>query len=320
MLACARKTLAYCISDLEGYLRELTCRREHPDPLIIDAIRDAVDHTAVFLFIKPGCRFCEGALKLLSEHYPQAKSLSREGSTRPYRVGLAHALGVAPGNISYPAIWIRGVYVGGADDLFTLHSRGMLEEKLLAPHLVMAPMGAGLVKTNPKFCTQLAGSHAHLQTDGPCQASTSKWFCFQTKSYAQVIRTMSVFHVAVLALMLVCLEAGTDPGASVAGFCCIFLFFDLAAYILLGATPLTIFGNISTWLVWNVKGESIPAVPYKLVWLVYVLGLGRAGVLCARSEAYEGSVALCWQNNTAEFRAGLTTGIINSGVLAVFRF
>ena len=318
MSACAKKALGYCTSDAEGYLRELTCHREQPDPLVLDAIRDAVDHTTVFLFVKPGCGFCERASKLLSDNYPQAKALSRDGSTRPYRVGLAHALGIAPGNMSFPAIWIRGVYVGGADDLSNLHAAGMLEEKLRAPHLAMAPMGAGLVKTTPKFCTKLAGSHAHLQTDGPCRASTSKWYCFQTKSYAQVIRTMSVFHVAVLALMLVCLEAGSYPGADAAAVCFVILFVDLVLYICLGATPLTIFGNISTWLVWNVKGESIPALPYKLVWLAYVLALGRAGVLCI--DTFDGNLPLCWQNNTGDFRAGLTGGIVNSGFLAVFRF
>jgi glutaredoxin len=320
MSTCAKKTLGYCASDAEGYLRELTCRKERPDPLILDAIRDAIDGHAVFLFVKPGCGFCEKAKALLKDVYPQAKALSREGSTRPYRIGLAHALGVAPGNVSFPAVWIRGVFVGGADDLFKLHAARTLEEKLLAPHTPMAPMGAGLVKTRPKFCTQLAGSHAHLQTDGPCQASTSKWFCFQTKSYAQVIRTMSVFHVAVLAVMLVCLEAGTDVGASVAAVWTVVLFVDLVLFILLGATPLTLFGNLSTWLVWNVKGESIPALPYKFVWFVYVLALGRAAVLCSGNDAYDGSVALCWQNNTEEFRVGLTSGIVNSGFLAVFRF
>ena len=319
MPACAKRALGYCVSDAEGYLRELTCRREQPDPLILDAIRDAVDRHACFLFTKPGCRFCEHAEALLADSYPDVDACARVGSTRPYRIGLAHALGVAPGNMSFPAVWIRGVYIGGADELTKMHSAGTLQERLSAPHQPMAPMGAALIKTRPKFCTQLAGSHAHLQTDGPCSASTSKWFCFQTKSYAQVIRMMSVFHVVALTIVLVCCEAGTQVGAGVASVICVLLLADLSFYILLGATPLTVFGNISTWLVWNVKGESIPALPYKAVWLVYVLTLGSATTLCGGDE-YSGDVALCWQNNRGKFRAGLSWAIINSGVLAVFRF
>ena len=130
---------------------------------------------------------------------------------------------------------------------------------------------------------------------------------------------MSAFHVVILAMVLICLEARTNAGASIAFVLSAILFVDLAVYILLGATPLTIIGVLSTWLVWNVKGESIPALPYKFVWLVYLVMMVRAALQCSE-EPYDGSLALCWSNNTSEFRTTLASGIFNSGLLALFRF
>ena len=142
------RVLGYCAADAEGYWRGLTCRKEQPDPLVLDAIRDAVDRHAVFVFVKPGCGYCERAMELLSKFYPDAKARYRVGSTRPYRIGLARALGIAPGNISFPAEWIRGSYVGGADDLSRLHAAGLLEERLREPSRD-GTMGSGLPKSKP---------------------------------------------------------------------------------------------------------------------------------------------------------------------------
>ena len=129
---------------------------------------------------------------------------------------------------------------------------------------------------------------------------------------------MSVFHVAVLTLILTCCELGTQGAMIFASILCGFLFLDLTMYTLLGATPLTLLGNLSTWIVWNVKGESVSALPYKIVFLAYLLVMGRAFVVCADNSYVD--VASCWTNNTGEFRTELITGITNSASLAVFRF
>ena len=117
-------------------------------------------------------------------------------------------------------------------------------------------------------------------------------------------------------VMLACGESnsltGVTVGLVIAGVLCV----DLSLYVCFGATPLTIIGNISKWLVWNVKGDAVPAIPYKVVFLVYVLSLGRMLLTCT---AYENSL-LCWQNNTKEYRGALIGGVVNSGALAVFRF
>lgn len=306
----------YLKNDLTTYLKEFTCSTTKTDPQILQAIKTTVETQCLVVFTKPGCGFCKRAKALLSEHYTNENIplVEINGATKPYRVALAHVLGTSI--ISFPMVYINGNFVGGSDDVLRLHNQDQIHALIRGPRKTMPPFGQGILKTKPLFTTQLAGSEILLREGGPCDSSSAKWYLFQTKSYAQVIRMMSVFHVALLLLMLACGESnsltGVTIGLVIAGVLCV----DLSLYVCFGATPLTVFGNISKWLVWNVKGDAVPAIPYKVVFLVYVLALGRMLLTCT---AYDNSL-LCWQNNTEEYRGALIGGVVNSGALAVFRF
>ena len=191
-----------------------------------------------------------------------------------------------------------------------------LTSKIQGERSPMAEFGKGMIKTRPMFCSMLAGSEVSLATTGPCDSSTSKWYCFQTKSYAQVIRMMALLQVIVLLIVLGCGESNTLIGTNIAIVLIAVLSIDLIIFVLLGATPLTIFGNISKWLVWNVKGDAVPSIPYKFVFGTYILALGQILITCNTCD----TSLECFQSNIVEYRATLIVGIINSGALAIFRF
>jgi len=305
---------SYCRDDLLSYIREFTCHQDRADPLVLDAIRTFVEKERVAIFVKPGCGFCVRTKALFSQHYPQVSVHSVIGSAHPYRIALARTLGVSA--VSFPAVFIQGKYIGGADAVSKLHNSNMLFAATNKDRTPMAPIGTAMVKTKPVFFSQLAGSHAHVETDGPCDASTSRWYCFQTKSFAQVIRGMSFIHVAILILILLCGESNSLMALNVAAVVVVLFLVDLIMYVVFGATPLTVAGNVTTYFVWNFKGNAVPAVPYKVVWFVYILAIVRSITICNNYD----NVQLCWLNNTVEYRVGLTSGIVNSGFLAVFRF
>jgi len=310
----SKKCCSYIREDLHSYLKEFTCQQPKSDPATLATIKHHIENNTIILFVKPGCGFCERTKTLFKQHYPTTPFHTVIGSTKAMRIGLAHALGISA--VSFPTIWIQGVYVGGADATASLHSRNELTSMISNQRIEMAPFGTGLIKTKPVFMTQLAGSHARLETDGPCDSSTSKWYCFQTKSYAQVIRMMSFLHILIMVIALIGGESNSLIGMYITTAVGLVLLVDLVLFTTFGATPLTIFGNISTWLVWNTKGDAVPNIPYKVVFFVYILGFGSFFSTCS---SYSDPLT-CWQNNTLEFRGGIIGSIVNSSMLAVFRF
>jgi glutaredoxin len=313
------KALAWLRADLTSYLLEFTCRKSRPDPEILQIIRSAVEQHTIVVFEKPGCGFCRRAKNLLAEHYSDdlaTPAHTLTGSTPEFRLALSHALGIS--SVTFPVIYCNGEYLGGADDLARSHNQETLRVKIQGGHTPMAAFGSGMTKTRPTLCSQLAGSNVAMSNGSCLDDSTSKWYFFQTKSYAQVIRMMSFFHVCIFVIMLACAETNSAGGIAAALIIGVLFMAELVAFVSLGATPLTLFGNLSTWLVWNVKGDAVPAIPYKFVFVVYIFALARMLSTCADPK-YE-SVSHCWQNNTAEYRGGLIGGVVNSGALAAFRF
>jgi hypothetical protein len=227
---------------------------------------------------------------------------------------------LALSEVTFPAIYIQGSFVGGGDDVARLHQDDALKG-LLDRDRVPFVAGANDTKTPVSFCTQLAGAGVE---DGAC-TSTSRWYTFQIKAYANVVRGVSSLHIAFFVAMLLAFESATsDTGVLVALWLGAILAVDLALFCLLGATPLSMIGNVVTWAVWDVKGNAVPAVPYKVVFVYYVVVLVNIVHTCGFGgglglEATGGRLR-CWQNHSAEFRGTLIGSITNSGFLAVFRF
>ena len=309
------KTLcSYLQNDLFSYLQEFKCSGKKPNQKVLDTICDAIETHTLVIFAKPGCGFCKRAKKLFADHYTDTPAHVINGVSPEFRVALSRVLGMS--TISFPMCYIQGSYIGGSDDVARLHSNDELTSKIQGERSPMAEFGKGMIKTRPMFCSMLAGSEVSVATTGPCDSSTSKWYCFQTKSYAQVIRMMALLQVIVILIVLGCGESNTLIGTNIAIVLIAVLSIDLIIFVLLGATPLTLFGNLSKWLVWNVKGDAVPCIPYKVVFGTYILAFGRILITC---NTFDTSLQ-CFQSNIVEYRATLIVGIINSGALAIFRF
>ena len=305
---------AYLQHDLFSYLQEFKCSGKKPNQAVLDSICDAVETHPVVVFAKPGCGFCKRAKQVFADHYTDTPVHVVNGASPEYRVALSRVLGIS--TISFPMCYIQGSYIGGSDEVARLHSNDELTGKIQGERSPMAEFGKGMIKTRPVFCSMLAGSEASLANNGPCDSSTSKWYCFQTKSYAQVIRLMALFQVILMLIMLGCGESNTQIGTDIALVLATVLSVDLSLFVLFGSTPLTLFGNLSKWLVWNVKGDAVPCIPYKVVFVVYVLAFARMLATCS---TFDNSLQ-CWQSDTEVIRASLIGGVVNSGALAIFRF
>jgi glutaredoxin 3 len=309
--------VSYIKKDCLSYFKEFTCTSSKPNPEILAAIRTAVETNKIVIFTKPGCGFCKRAKALFSTHYCQdVPFVEINGSTKEYRKALSVVVG-AP-IISFPMCYVNGVYLGGSDDAYRLHYENKLLSVLEDERVPMSDFGHGMIKTKPSYFTKLAGSEGgSLENRGPCDSSTSKWYFFQMKSYAQVIRMMSFIHAIILLIMLGCGESNTLIGTTIGVVMAAILCVDLTLYVCFGATPLTLVGNFSTKLVWNFKGDAVPSIPYKVVFVVYIIVLARLLITC--NNEYENAL-ICWTNNTVEYRAELISGVVNSGSLAIFRF
>ena len=66
---------------------------------------------------------------------------------------------------------------------------------------------------------------------------------------------------------------------------------------------------LATALVWTRRGPVVPAIPYKVVFVAYIIALLRV------SQADDGA-----GGGTTAVRATAVAGIINSGMLAALRF
>lgn len=330
-------------NDMVSYLNEYRCRRSSDDVgAALEGVLTAVAEHSVVLFEKPGCGFCRRAKELFSASYPDTTVHVMPGSTPPVRKALQAALAVR--DVTFPCIFIQGVYVGGADEVSLLHQGGQLAGRI-AGERVLFKVGQNTTKTSPSLCSQLAGAGVE---DGIC-SSTSRWYLPQIKSYGNVVRGMSAAHVLLIILVLVLSESAV-AAASEAGIVATLVIMavfgvDLALYILLGATPISLVGNVVTLAVWDFRGPAVPNIPYKVVFVVYVLalvnilrtcgpgevpvaanstmvaGVGNSTMSTAAGNGTAVPTALgCWKNHSTEYRATLIGAIVNSGALAVFRF
>ena len=246
---------------------------------------------------------------------------------------LKEALGLSI--VSFPVLYIQGNYIGGADEAQQLHHGNQLRQMLESTRTPFV-FGSGNNAMGPvRFCTKLAGA----DTGVSCSA-TVKWYCFQVKMYANVVRAMSAVHVMFLVTALVAGQTGTETGVAVALAIGGFLSFDLFTVCLLGPTPFSPIGCISTWAAWKVKGNAVTAIPYKVVFVYYLYTMMQFVLTCgiqAQASA-ENSVNLtsveggvlnnytnnqssaqapevgaglvqCWQSNG--YSARLITGIFN---------
>lgn len=139
-----RDLVALACDDLSGYLREfrtlLPCygsRQQSPEvAAALATIAAAADGYDVAVFKKVGCGFCARAAELLETRQASAgftmTSVVATGAAERSALELTLALPT----VTFPCIFVKGVFVGGSDDLQELLDDGDLPELLAGNHLI----------------------------------------------------------------------------------------------------------------------------------------------------------------------------------------
>jgi glutaredoxin len=241
------------------------------------SVRNAVGAADVVVYSLDGCSFCQTAATLLDSkkiefttHYPKGSEVS----------DLKTTLGVPL--IAFPAIFIRGRYIGSFDRLEDANNTGLLEELLAMP---MDPLG----KLPDPMKLSVAARGGSILT-------------FQRYLYGNWAR---VWHAVQAFSFIAIMALSRMEGTSLIITCWFyFLVFDWLVFIILGPVPAPL-GTLCLAVVWKFRGPAVPAVPYKIRQFFYV-NLVNGMILDGRL-------------NDAE-RAVLFAHIINSSLIAFFRF
>lgn len=129
---------------------------------------------------------------------------------------------------------------------------------------------------------------------------------------------MSCFHTLLLCLALL---FGVTGESSQLGYVVlilsVFLFIDISLFLLWGASPTSVLGVLSTRLVWNFRGGAVPAIPYKVVFIFYLVALWEFINDCGFKRNDTISIKECFKGT---HETTFITGIINSSLLSILRF
>ena len=296
---------------LHEYVRECQPTDQRAAARLSEALqrlKASIDDNDVVLLVKPGglCPFCNLAITLLRrEQASKGFTLSVADLLHDEREGLKVMLASELGEriLTYPIIFIKGVRVaGGFEELKSMQeSADGLTPALSRERVEFAPPDLdGLFATLPG------------KSDRPrlfYQAGGGPWFTFQTLLFGNVLRLIALFQVLLLVLALVLYDkASSRAAAVVAGF----VGADAALFVLFGPTPLEPLGALATLLMWRRRGSVASAVPYKFTFILYAAGC-LANLPCAFGDGSSNC-------SLPHGRSLLTTLLVNSSILAIFRF
>jgi glutaredoxin-related protein len=258
----------------------------------------------VIPFHSVGCGFCERA-KILLEDLQEKFSFTKENLLGT-DLKIKNAVGIALnlGDLTYPQIVIRGRYVGGSDDLRELIDSGEFEN-LLSMNRHVCDEAHSIEWYAPLL---LRSQRPELLTIPGGSPYFSNWYFFQGYMYSNLVRYISMVHTIILALCLMIVPFA-ETGNSSYQFIQValsLLLIDILGILLIGPSPFSLSGVLSTYLGWKYKGNSTSSLPYKFVWLIYVISLSP--YLFENSITSNASIAT------------MTSTLVNSVVLVVFRF
>ena len=232
-------------------------------------IYESIESNDVVVFEKVGCGFCEKAIADLTEQR-QTIHFSLDivvATDRGTTAALKSSLRLQ--DITFPLIIIRGKYVGGCDDLRVLiQSREF--SNILRSTMTFYPNREMIVWYPP---LEEIFSNPKLLTVPSISGNSTSWYCFQWYIYSNLVRFMSIFHLVMMFFILLCLKAdNSNRIADAIGDCLTgVLVVDLGLFVLFGASPMSISGTLSTYFGWKYKGNVTSSIPYKVVFLIYLV-------------------------------------------------
>ena len=244
--------------DTIGYFSEYRCGSIDPTAIAAAAAALSVEvngHDVVVL-AKRGCGACAAASALLADAAAKTPfSLQRRViADDPIAVAAAEAALGGAWAKTFPIIFVRGVYVGGRDELVAMEGRGALATALAAER---APFSAGKAgdanALSDDVKAMLAPSLFKAPKGGP-------WARFQWYMFANVVRGQSAAHLLLFAILMV-----LEPGSPLTMIISFLMILDLLATILIGCAPLAPIGAAATRALWTRRGPAVHSVPYKIV-------------------------------------------------------
>ena len=286
-----------------------------------EAIVNCVKQHDVVVYAKTGCGFCERAKQLL---YTTQTEFQQEHSGR-YAFSINVAMGtdsevksalgelIDLNDVTFPQIMVKGVYIGGSDNLNKWMESGAFKQMLESDNSL--PMDATSIPWYPPLATEAATPNLFYvpMIKGTWYPSNWPWYTFQWCMFGNLVRYISVLQIA--AMVPVCILLSTSYSDSstnvlIAKILLYALLTDLCILVFHGPTPFSPSGALSTYFGWRVRGNATSSVPYKVVFLAYIIGilpqlLGNYSSETARYKSISRSMV------------GLIT---NSAILVAFRF
>jgi len=243
---------------------------------------------SIVVFSKPGCGYCARALALLRTHGEVYDEPSNDAISR---LALKTALEIT--SITFPVIVIEGEYYGGLDDI----------EIFLKSHSL--PIGSEAVPNSRKKSAGLIPHSESIRKSDSrpllLQPPRGKApFCFQLYVYSNLIRWISFVHVAVFVASLYTTPFVTRVLISII---CV----DLLLFVLIGCTPWAPLQTLLLFTGWKQRGGTATSIPYKVVFAIYLVELGRNVLFSTDFK----------MDDASKVFTGL---IINSSLLSVLRF
>ena len=300
-----RKAKDGCLLFWATWINEMTCgasNRHHPDVRAeVDVVLKEIQEHPIMVYTKVGCPFCERGLAYLSKFENAAGLKTRVGSGATTRLALQVVAGLP--EVTFPFIVINGVYYGGTDDVIgdpdLKCALNAANTNTRQPHL------SSPIQWSPPFTESRKLNLVEPPTGLRGVFLGRSKMCTHTKVWANSIRLLSLVHVILFALCILLRALDQMVLVHVIGWV---IFVDLVLFVLHGAHPIAPLSTLCTALIWKRKGSAVVILPYKAVFVAYLLALGR---LAFNSQGAE---------NASEFNSVLIGAIINSSMLAVTRF
>ena len=272
----------------------------------------AVSEKDVVVFAKPGCGFCKRAKDQLAElQQQQSFDIAVLDVIKGTAAGNALASilveSLQIGDLTFPQIVVRGKYIGGADDLAEHVDAGRWPGILASDKETYDVNASARVSWE---ASTLAGASKPQLLQVPRVRGEGAWFphwpwySFQWCMWANLVRYISWVQLALMVSALALYKTGVAANAGIADILVWVLLADCAGLVLLGPSPWTLSGILSTYFGWRVRGNAVNAVPYKVVWTAYLAAL----------------IPLSLNGSQSSKEVALAAGITNSALLAVLRF
>ncbi len=258
------------------------------------------------MFIIIGCGFCDKAKAMLDERR-QDITFTQEtviATDTEIRRALGNLLKL--GDVTYPQIVIRGVYIGGSDNLQDIIRVGKFDDLVRAPKYV-----ANRERPIRWYEPLEIESQTPKLFESPSRKSS--WYCFQLYMYSNLIRYISLLQILVLIICLTLISTNNNNHEYI--ICKIILSLtciDLLILVLHGNAPFSITGTLATYFGWRSRGNITSSLPYKFIFIIYLSVLIPI-IVSLKSSGHDS------HDNTGGI-ASMTSLLINSTLLVVFRF